>query len=249
MKTIQKIVAVGGGQLKNLETAEIDNRIIELTDKNKPKALFIPTARGDDPDYMDTFEEIYGGHHGCQTRTLTLTKGPPSFEKMSALVLDSDLIYVGGGNTYRMMKIWRRMGLDSVLTEALSRGIVLSGLSAGANCWFKYGHSNSRAHTGNPNWDFIRVSGLNFFNFTYCPHYHIEQRESSFTQMIAKRGGIGIACDNNAAIEFVGNHYRILKSKPIAKAYKMFKQNGRVVILELHKEDEYTPIVNLLDRK
>ena len=25
--------------------------------------------------------------------------------------------------------------------------------------------------------------------------------------MIAKRGGIGIACDNNAAIEIVGEHY------------------------------------------
>ena len=49
------------------------------------------------------------------------------FDEMSALVLDSDLVYVGGGNTYKMMKLWRRLGLDAVLVEAASRGVVLVG--------------------------------------------------------------------------------------------------------------------------
>ena len=166
-----------------------------------------------------------------------------SFEKMSALVLDSDLIYVGGGNTYRMMKRWRRLGLDSVLVEAASRGIVLTGLSAGAICWFKYGHSDSRSFSSNVEWNYIRVSGLGFVNAIYCPHYHSENREDAFSQMIAKRGGIGIACDNNAAIEIIGDHYRVLTSTPHAKAYKLFKRNRRVIVVELRQDSEYTPLV------
>ena len=249
MNTTRKIVAIGGGELKMLETADIDKRIIELTGKTRPKALFIPTASGDAPGYVDTFETYYGEHFGCQTLTLNLIQSPPTFEKMSALVLDSDLIYVGGGNTYRMMKIWRRLGLDTVLAEATSRGIVLSGLSAGAICWFKCGCSDSRSFSSNLEWDYIRVSGLGFINAVYCPHYHSEKREDAFSKMIAKRGGIGIACDNNAAIEIVGNHYRVLTSDPNAKAYKLFKRNGRAVIVELPRNSQYSSLANLLKRR
>ena len=249
METTRKIVALGGGEIKDLETLEIDKRIVELTGKTRPKALFIPTASGDPTGYMDTFAACYGKRLGCQTRTLSLIQTPPAFEEMSALVLDSDLIYVGGGNTYRMMKIWRRLGLDTVLAEAASRGIVLSGLSAGAICWFRYGHSDSRSFSSSSEWNYIRVSGLGFVNAVYCPHYHFENREASFSHLIAKRGGIGIACDNNAAIEIVGDQYCVLASTPDAKAYKLFKRKGRAVIVELSPESEYTPLATLLQRK
>ncbi|RKU24162.1 peptidase E [Candidatus Poribacteria bacterium] len=248
MKTVPKIVAIGGGEIREMETAAIDERIIELTGKTQPKALFIPTASGDPPGYIDTFETVYGEHFGCQTRTLKLIQNPPAFEEMSALVLDSDLVYVGGGNTYKMMKLWRRLGLDTVLVEAASRGTVLSGLSAGAICWFRYGHSDSRSFSSNPEWDYIRVRGLGFINAVYCPHYHFEKRETSFSQMIAKRGGIGIACDNNAAIEIVGERYRILTSAPNGKAYKLFKRDGNAVITELSQNSEYAPLADLLRR-
>ena len=249
MKTTQKIVAIGGGELRMQDTADIDKRIIELTGKTQPKALFIPTASGDADGYADTFEACYGKEFGCQTRTLNLLQNPPPFEKMSTLVLDSDLIYVGGGNTYRMMKIWRRLRLDTVLAEAASRGIVLSGLSAGAICWFRYGCSDSRSFSNNVKWNYIRVSGLGFINAVYCPHYHSEKREDAFSKMIAKRGGIGIACDDNAAIEVVGDHYRVLTSTPNAKAYKLFKRNGRAIVSELPQDSEYTPLDDLLRRK
>ena len=249
MKTTRKIVAIGGGGLSMQETADINKRIIELTGKTRPKALFIPTASGDADGYVETFEACYGKQFGCQTHILNLIQNPPAFEKMSALVLDSDLVYVGGGNTYRMMKIWRRLGLDTVLAEAASRGTVLSGLSAGAICWFKYGCSDSRSFSNNVAWDYIRVSGLGFINAIYCPHYHSEKREDAFSKMIAKRGGIGIACDDNAAIEVIGNRYRVLTSTPNAKAYKLFKRNGRAIVSELSPDSEYTPLDDLLQRK
>ena len=249
MKTVPKIVAIGGGEISERETEAIDRRIIELTGKTQPKALFIPTASRDAPGYIDTFEAYYGGHLGCQTRSLTLTQDPPVFDEMSALVLDSNLVYVGGGNTFGMMKLWRRLGLDTVLAEAASRGIVLSGLSAGAICWFRYGHSDSRSFSSNPKWDYIRVSGLGLVNAIYCPHYHFEKREPSFSEMIAKRGGIGIACDNNAAIEIVGDQYRVLTSAPTGKAYKLFKRDGNAVIAELSQSREHTPLADLLRRK
>ncbi|RKU31288.1 peptidase E [Candidatus Poribacteria bacterium] len=244
----RKIVAIGGGELNLLQTEVIDKRIIELTGKKNPKALFIPTASGDAEGYIDNFHKCYGQHFGCQTNTLNLIQDPPTLETITELVLNSDLIYVGGGNTYRMMKIWRRMQLDSILSEAASRGIVLSGLSAGAICWFRYGHSDSRSFSSNSEWDYIRVSGLGLINLTFCPHYHVEKRETSFANMIARKGGIGIACDNNAAIEIIGDKYRILTSISTAKAYKLFKHKGDTVISELQPQTDYSPLSKLLAR-
>lgn len=248
MSVSPKIVAIGGGELKLLQTAEIDERIIELTGKTYPKALFIPTASGDAEGYIDSFEKCYGQHFGCHTNTLKLIQDPPTLETITKLVLDSDLIYVGGGNTYRMMKLWRRMQLDSILAEAASRGIVLSGLSAGAICWFKYGHSDSRSFSSNSDWDYIRVSGLGLINITFCPHYHAEKRENSFIEMIERKGGIGIACDNNAALEIIGDEYRILTSNADAKAYRLYKQKGQTIVSELESKTDYTPLSKLLAR-
>lgn len=66
--------------------------------------------------------------------------------------------------------------------------------------------------------------------------------------MIAKRGGIGIACDNNAAIEIIGDKYRILTSKSTSKAYKLYKHKGDSVISQLQPQVQYKPISELLKR-
>ena len=43
-----------------------------------------------------------------------------------------------------MISAWKKFGVDKALREAYEKEIVLSGLSAGAICWFKYGNSDSR---------------------------------------------------------------------------------------------------------
>ena len=48
---MEKVVAIGGGEMRNLETLAIDQEIIRLTGKTRPPALFIPTARYDSANY------------------------------------------------------------------------------------------------------------------------------------------------------------------------------------------------------
>ena len=95
----------------------------------------------------------------------------------------------------------------------------------------------------------MRVSGLGFVNALYCPHYDKEQRAAPLSRMIARRGGIGIACDNNAAIEIVGESYRVITSAENAKAYKVFKRKRRAVVAEVPRSDGYTPLGELLTRR
>ncbi len=40
------------------ETLAIDREIVSLTGKDRPNALFIPTASGDSPEYWQSFPHI-----------------------------------------------------------------------------------------------------------------------------------------------------------------------------------------------
>ena len=67
-----KIVAIGGGELRKLQTLRIDRRIVELTGRARPRALFIPTASQDSENYIATFRRVYGDKLGCKIQIFLL---------------------------------------------------------------------------------------------------------------------------------------------------------------------------------
>src|SRR5580692_2484004 len=137
------IVAIGGGQIRTRGTAPIDREIIRLTNKTRPKFLFIPTASSDSEAYWKHIQEYFGGFLKCRTDVLFLIKEQPANHEIGSKIASADIIYVGGGNTLLMMRLWRRLGIDKLLKSAYERGTVLSGISAGSICWFDSGHSDS----------------------------------------------------------------------------------------------------------
>lgn len=238
------IIAIGGGLLENLETKEIDEEIIRLTKKKNPVALFIPPQSRDIKKYWNIFQKVYGNELGCKTVFLDLNGHTPSEEGIKDKILSADLIYVGGGNSLQMMRRWRKLGVDKLLKQAYEKGIVLSGISAGALCWFDYGLSNSLKNY-NHDWKYIRVKGLGLIPGMNTPHYTDEQREQVFENLIKKKGGIGIALDNNTAIEVVDEKYRIITSKVGPKVYKVFKKNGKVVTKTVEQSEAYKNLKTL----
>ena len=247
---IMKIIAIGGGEIGRpgyqIETEEIDREIIRLTGKKHPKALLLPTASGDSPLYWETFQKYYGQKLGCQTDVLYLFKGNFSSKEIREKIFGSDIVYVGGGNTLRMLKRWRKLGVDKILEEAEKKGVILSGLSAGAICWFKYGNSDSRAFGPTK---LIKVRGLGFLPFMACPHYDVEKsRRPSLRRMIRKNGGIAIALEDCSAIEVVDDKYRIITSSKNARAYRLYRHNGKVVEEELPNDKKFRPLEELFER-
>jgi dipeptidase E len=232
-----KIVAIGGGGIekvgKKISTGYIDQRIIKLTGKKSPKGLLLATAKGDSPEVWEIFNKYFGKKLGCKTDFLPLCKKKYSYLKIREKILNSDFIYVCGGNTLRMLKIWRKEGLDKIFIEALRKGIVLSGQSAGAICWFNYGNSDSRRYSSNDP-KLIKVRGLGFVPFLFCPHYDVEKnRRSSLKKMVHDGGEIALALGNNAAVEIINGKYKLMKSKKNAQAYLVLKKEGKVLELKL----------------
>jgi len=248
-----RIVAIGGGEIGrsgySVETTKIDKEIIALSGKKNPKILFIPTASRDSKVYVETFKKHFGKKLLCKVDVLLLLRQKMTKKQIEEKIMSTDIIYVGGGNTLKMMRLWKKLGVDKVLGKAMRSGKILSGLSAGAICWFKYGNSDSKKFI-NPKADYIRVSGLGFIPLFLCPHFDAESdRKPSLKGMIKKFGGIALALDNCAAIEIFDKRFRIITSKSMANAYKCFWQNKKYFSIKIPKLKNLTDIKYLKNKK
>lgn len=238
---MKKIIAIGGGEIGrpgfSIETEEIDREIIELSEKKKPRLLFVPTASLDSILYIEVVKKYFGDKLGCEIDNLLLVKGGLTKKGIKGKIDRADIIYVGGGDTLSMMKIWRKNGVDEMLVGAVQKGKIMTGLSAGSICWFRNGLSDSLRFTSGKD-KFIKVSGLGMIKALHCPHYDVEKnRKKALKEMMNGTSGVAIAIDNCAALEIVGDRYRVISSKSSAKAYKIFWSKGRFFEEEIEKED------------
>ena len=133
-----RILAIGGGGFLMEDTpSPVDRYIARLTGRDRPRVCFISTPSGDS---VESIEKFYAAFEslGCEAAHLAFFRKPfrasLSLASFAELVLTQDAIFVGGGNTKSALAVWREWGLDRVLAEARRRGILLSGISAGAMC-------------------------------------------------------------------------------------------------------------------
>ncbi|MBN2558119.1 MAG: Type 1 glutamine amidotransferase-like domain-containing protein [Clostridia bacterium] len=249
---MRKIVAISGGEFKNGSgqggTLTIDREIVGLCKKEKPGLLFIPTASRDSIEYCNGIGAYFSEEFNCNVSYLKLYDNP-GIEEIKKKVLSADIIYTGGGNTYRMMKVWRRLGVDSLLFEAWQKGAVMSGMSAGAICWFRFGASDSWKFT-NPDAGMIKVRGLGMVRMGICPHYDMEpERKEYLRRLIQNSPGVVLALDDCCAIEIIDDNYRIISSDDNANAYLVYWSKGRYTEELLNKESGYGKIDGLYGRK
>lgn len=231
-----------------IETTLIDKEIIAQTEKKTPNLLFIPTASSDSENSFNVFKKHFSKLN-CRVDVLYLIQNKLTKKQIENKILSTDAIYVGGGNTLRMMTLWKKLDVDTILKKAHKKGIVLSGRSAGSICWFKYGNSDSRKFTNGSN-QLIKVTGLGMIDALHCPHYdkEIHRQENLKAMMKRTHKIIAIALDNCCAIEVIDNEYRILKSKPNAKAYKIYWKKGIYHKEEIPSEKEFNNLDMLLKK-
>ena len=192
----KQIIAIGGGGFgRNPNHRLIENYILKQSDKETPNILFIPTASAEDKSYIVNFYACFSKLN-CRPRHLNLFERTPRLE---GLFNKSDIIYVGGGNTKSMLAVWREWKIDKLLLKAYNQGTILSGVSAGAICWFDKGVTDSWAS------NLILLDCLGFLEGNCCPHYNSEkERRPSVQNFIEKRKLESIyAIDDGAAVHFI----------------------------------------------
>ena len=124
-----------------------------------------------------------------------------------------------------MLAIWRAHGLDRILTEALQRGIVLAGLSAGAMCWFEGGVTCS---SGPPE----PIDGLGLLEGSFTVHADGQPERLPVWLDSVRSGRLpgGWAADDGVGLLFRnGRLDRAVSSRPGAGAQRVDAVCGELV--------------------
>lgn len=245
-----KIVAIGGGETGRHDpiarTTAIDKEIVRLAGKPTPRFLFIPTASAGHHEYCEAIYKQFSKKLGCRVDILLLSYTDPEYREIEESIARADIIYIGEGNTLKMMKTWRHYGVDSAIKTALKSDSVLCGSSAGSIACFEQGNSDSLKTSKDPT-KLIRVKGLGFINALVCPHYDAEKhRRPSLKQMMRTTKGVAIALDECCAIEVVDEKYRIVSSLKGRKAYRVYWKNNDFIEEEIPEIEEFLPLATIL---
>ncbi len=216
------IVAMGGGGFSDGGPL-LDDFLLSLTDVERPRVCFVPTASGDSASYVERFYAAFAGGRADPTH-LSLFQSP--YPEIRRLVDAQDVIYVGGGSTANLLAVWRLHGVDEVVRRAYERGVVLVGISAGALCWFEGGVTDSLGPALAPLCD-----GLGLLSGTFCPHFDSEpDRRGAYHRFIREgRLGAGLAADDGVALHFVdGRLAEVVADRRDVLAYSVAAEGGAV---------------------
>ena len=196
----KRIIAIGGGELKERTTLAIDEYIAELAKKaageRRANALFIPTASHDFMPYYNTFHKVYTGVFDIKTDVLLSVFKEADLEKWRAKIEKADVIYVGGGDTVFMIEHWKKTGLLPLLKEAYESGKLIAGLSAGAICWFSDIYTDSLKTDDGA--EYAMFKGLGWVDGIISPHYG--SRMLDFDKIVCYNYDCALAIEDNAAL-------------------------------------------------
>ena len=221
MAKSRNIIAIGGGGFgANPGQGIIEKYILKQTKKKNPKICFIPTATGDNEAYKVNYYSTFTNLDCCPSH-LDFFKRTPD---LNELILNQDAIFVGGGNTKSMLAVWREWGLDKILKKAYLNGTVMSGVSAGAICWFQNGITDSWAS------NLKMMPCLNFIKGTCCPHYDEEPERKPAVKNFLLRNKVKnvYAVDGGAALH--------IKDEKIFKSI-IFKKNKSSYLVDVKKKN------------
>lgn len=222
MSSEKNIVAIGGGGFgRTIKDLRIEKYILNLSEKEKPNICFIPTATGDNDSYKVNFYDVFT-KFSCNPTHIDFFKRTID---LSSHIKEQDIIFVGGGNTKSMLAVWKDWGLDVLLRDSYENGTVMSGVSAGAICWFEKGITDSWAH------DLAVMDCLGFVNGICCPHYDEEPARKPFVEKSLKDNLIDhcFSIEGNCALHLIDNiPYRAINFGKNKNAYKSTLNDRKV---------------------
>ncbi len=227
------IVAMGGGGFSmEPDNLLLDRFVLELAGVDAPRVAFFPTASSDPDTYVANFHEAFASL-GAVTEEVLLPwesaidgkpeDGRPLAEAdpvaLAARLASCDAIYVGGGNTRRMLAVWRAYGVDPVLKRLWAEGrAVMAGVSAGSICWFEQGVTDSIPGKLTP------MQGMGWIGGSNCPHYDGEALRRPSYEALVGDGTLqpGMAADDGCALVYRGTDLvDVVSSRPEAYAWRV----------------------------
>ena len=235
-----KLLLNGGGSTKQLRLTM--NKLNRIMDHNKP-ILYVPLA-------MDELEHPYDSCYEWfqkQVENIDVpgTDMPRSFEEFASLDLGNySAIFIGGGNTYKLLKGIKDNGIFSKILEYLDNNGIVVGCSAGA---IIFGNDiNSCLIMDKNDVNLLDTNGFNVLNgksifahYTNSKTEEIHQKYTDFLTEYSTTHEEVIALPEEDTIYVNGGDVEIIGYRP----YYEFKK-GEINMIEMihlvpYTDDDY----------
>ncbi|TLF40222.1 Type 1 glutamine amidotransferase-like domain-containing protein [Maribacter aurantiacus] len=217
----RQLLVYGSGR----HTVPFLDYMAKATGKETPNLCFIPTASGEDPEYIKSFHEVCSQIDVVPHVMSVWINSYDQKESFEEIIQRMDAIVVGGGNTLNMLAIWKAQGIDIALKKAYDTGVVMGGGSAGSLCWFNAGTTDSRPK------ELSIVNGMSFIDKSHCPHYNSETSRRPLYHNNIRSGKLndGYACDDRSAIHFINEEvYTSVSLDERNHSYYVYSKNGSI---------------------
>lgn len=187
--------------------------------------LLVLTASGDDHQYLTQMYSALSDQ-SCDVDHLALFPQPNRDPRQA--IVNSDLIWVGGGSVANLLALWRLHNVDTAMAEAWDSGTVLAGVSAGSICWHVGGPTDSFGATLQP-----VTNALGFLPYGNGVHYDSEeQRRPLLHALVASEVlPLSYATDDRVGIVYQGTDPTEVVTDVVgtASAYRIERVGGEVV--------------------
>lgn len=235
------IVAIGGGNKEPILKPIVDNL-------ESPDMVIIPTACSTQKSYdrKVAVSKQWCGDFGLRATVLHEYEEKPSPDKVAELLGKASIAYVIGGNTPYMLGKLPEHQTDLAITAAVSRGMWLTGTSAGALLPFEAGLSCPAKKPAEEDWDYTYVRGLSIIPAAVTAHANQvdahpyrndgQTRFEHFRQTLPQDQSVGFGIENNAALVIDGDRTYVSRSDASASIHLAFP-DGHVA--ENIRDDEY----------
>lgn len=216
-----KLVFYGGGDSK--DNRQVDKNLIRMVKNDSPLFSFIPSCSIDaDLEFID-FVNQYKKFK--VKRFLTYPLDTTTDDVMLRQVFKSDVIHLGGGNTYYFLKTLRKRKLLGELKKFVENGGILTGLSAGAILMTPQIDTASFPEFDKDDNDcnIKNFKSLNLVDFEFFPHYRNSKRydvelirhsKKTKNPVYACYDGSGIIM-NHGKMEFIGKVFMFHNGKKV----------------------------------
>ena len=125
-----------------------------------------------------------------------------------------------------MLAVWRDWNFDVVLQKAYNSGIIMSGVSAGAICWFEKGITDSYS-------DGLKIINcLGFLKGIACPHFDEEEEREPYVNKLLIEAKIKscICIEGYSALHVCGdNDFKTVNFGANKNSYELFIENNKIL--------------------
>ncbi len=226
------IFVLVGGKNKDNKLNNIEKWVYNKTNKEKPRLLFIPLASTNINKTINNFYKLVSDIN-FDVSIMDFN----NLDKFEFLINDADIIYVSGGISDNLIKVFEDNNLDKILYNHLDDDKIYVGVSAGAMLITKEALGDKDMFYDNFHYyNYKMVKCLGFLNISICPHYQNEDL-IIYNDIIKNLNIISFGIEEDSALVIDKDKYYVIKDR-LSSAIYCYDNNkfNNLVIGEVYEK-------------